>query len=88
MSVRIHEVTEDENVAWVRNPSIWVDETGELTKRYEKAHVFDVDIDGGPKIVESVDRECTRRRVDRVRQNYGTRCWSPVYIHDRSTKPR
>ena len=51
MSVGIHKVTEDENVAWVRNTSIWVGETGELTKRYEKAHVFDVDIDGGPKIV-------------------------------------
>lgn len=50
VNVGIHEPAEGERV---RNTSIWIDEQGEITGRYQKVHVFDVDIEGGPRIKES-----------------------------------
>lgn len=32
---------------------IWIDEKGEITQRYQKLHLFDVDIEGGPVLRES-----------------------------------
>ncbi|KAI9738866.1 MAG: Carbon-nitrogen hydrolase [Claussenomyces sp. TS43310] len=37
----------------VRNTSLWIDETGSITQRYQKVHLFDVDIEGGPVLKES-----------------------------------
>lgn len=53
VNVGIHEPTADGKKERVRNMSIWIDERGEIVERYQKLHVFDVDIEGGPKIVES-----------------------------------
>jgi len=32
---------------------IWIDEKGEITQRYQKLHLFDVEIEGGPVLKES-----------------------------------
>lgn len=53
VNVGIHEPTTDGKKQRVRNTSIWIDELGEIAERYQKLHVFDVDIEGGPKMVES-----------------------------------
>lgn len=53
VNVGIHEPTEDGKRERVRNMSVWINEKGEIVERYQKVHVFDVDIEGGPKLVES-----------------------------------
>lgn len=37
----------------VKNTLIWIDEHGEITQRYQKIHLFDVDIASGPILKES-----------------------------------
>jgi len=37
----------------IKNCSIWIDETGKLAYRYQKLHMFDIDIKGGPSARES-----------------------------------
>ncbi|KAK4693420.1 hypothetical protein P7C71_g3977, partial [Lecanoromycetidae sp. Uapishka_2] len=37
----------------VKNTLIWIDEKGEITQRYQKLHLFDVEIKGGPILKES-----------------------------------
>jgi predicted amidohydrolase len=37
----------------VKNTLIWIDEDGRITQRYQKIHLFDVDIKGGPVLKES-----------------------------------
>lgn len=37
----------------VKNTLIWIDELGRITQRYQKIHLFDVDIQGGPVLKES-----------------------------------
>jgi predicted amidohydrolase len=37
----------------VKNTLLWIDEEGNITQRYQKIHLFDVDIKGGPSLRES-----------------------------------
>lgn len=37
----------------VRNTLVWIDDTGSITQRYQKMHLFDVDIKNGPVLKES-----------------------------------
>jgi predicted amidohydrolase len=37
----------------LKNTLIWIDENGSITQRYQKLHLFDVEIDGGPILRES-----------------------------------
>ena len=37
----------------VKNTVLWIDEKGEITQRYQKIHLFDVDIREGPVLKES-----------------------------------
>ncbi|TKA65389.1 hypothetical protein B0A49_10514 [Cryomyces minteri] len=37
----------------VKNTLLWIDAEGKITQRYQKLHLFDVDIEGGPKLKES-----------------------------------
>ncbi|KAJ9647969.1 Carbon-nitrogen hydrolase [Coniosporium tulheliwenetii] len=41
----------------VQNTLIWISETGEITHRYQKLHLFDVSIAGGPMLQESASVE-------------------------------
>jgi deaminated glutathione amidase len=37
----------------VKNSLIWIDDRGEITRRYQKIHLFDVEISNGPILKES-----------------------------------
>ncbi len=41
------------NANKVKNTVLWIDEHGDITQRYQKVHLFDVDIAGGPVLKES-----------------------------------
>lgn len=51
VNVGIHEPAE--NGTKLRNTLIWIDEAGEIKQRYQKLHLFDVEIEGGPVLRES-----------------------------------
>jgi len=51
INVGIHEPSEDGKK--VKNTLIWIDGYGEIAQRYQKLHLFDVDIEGGPTLKES-----------------------------------
>lgn len=51
INVGIHEP--EDTGKRVKNTSIWIDETGKITQRYQKLHLFDIDIKGGPRLKES-----------------------------------
>jgi deaminated glutathione amidase len=51
VNVGIHEPTSDRSR--VKNTYVWIDEAGELVQRYQKIHMFDVDLQNGPKLKES-----------------------------------
>jgi deaminated glutathione amidase len=37
----------------IKNTSLWIDKEGKLEHRYQKLHLFDVEIEGGPILKES-----------------------------------
>ena len=37
----------------VKNTVLWIDERGQIAQRYQKIHLFDVDIKDGPVLKES-----------------------------------
>ena len=51
INVGIHEPTEDRRR--VRNTLIWVDNHGSIIQKYQKLHLFDVNLEGGPVLMES-----------------------------------
>ncbi|KAI9749942.1 MAG: hypothetical protein M4579_006677 [Chaenotheca gracillima] len=51
INVGIHEPTLDGTK--VKNTLIWIDDAGKITQRYQKVHLFDVDIKGGAVLKES-----------------------------------
>ena len=55
INVGIHEPSETTSSKKIRNTLIWIDAKGEITQRYQKLHLFDMDLskDGGPKMKES-----------------------------------
>ena len=50
ISVGIHEPALNQKV---KNTSLWIDEAGSITQKYQKLHLFDVDIKDGPQLKES-----------------------------------
>lgn len=51
VNVGIHEPTISGEK--VKNTSIWINENGDITQRYQKIHLFDVEIKGGLVLKES-----------------------------------
>ena len=49
--VGVHEPGSDAHK--VKNTGLWIDEHGEIVHRYQKIHLFDVDIQDGPVLKES-----------------------------------
>ncbi|PYH42116.1 carbon-nitrogen hydrolase family protein [Aspergillus saccharolyticus JOP 1030-1] len=54
INVGIHEPASNGRT---KNTLIWIDDTGAITQRYQKVHLFDVDIKGGPVLKESASVE-------------------------------
>lgn len=53
ISVGVHEPSDDPDSKRIKNTLLWIDETGNITQRYQKLHLFDLDIPGGPRAKES-----------------------------------
>jgi deaminated glutathione amidase len=51
INVGIHEPTSSGKK--VKNTSVWINENGDITQRYQKIHLFDVEIKDGPVLKES-----------------------------------
>ncbi|KAE8414507.1 carbon-nitrogen hydrolase [Aspergillus pseudocaelatus] len=54
INVGIHEPSADGRV---KNTLIWINEKGIITQRYQKVHLFDVELKGGPILKESASVE-------------------------------
>lgn len=50
INVGIHEPAQGDKV---KNTLVWINDKGDITQRYQKVHLFDVDIKGGPVLKES-----------------------------------
>lgn len=50
INVGIHQVASEHRL---RNCLVWIDDQGIVTQNYQKVHLFDVDIKGGPTLKES-----------------------------------
>ncbi|GIZ40118.1 hypothetical protein CKM354_000347000 [Cercospora kikuchii] len=54
ISVGIHEPSGDlARQGRIKNTLIWIDEQGQIAQRYQKLHLFDLDIKDGPSMKES-----------------------------------
>lgn len=54
ISVGVHEPSDDPNSKRIKNTLLWIDEKGEIAQRYQKLHLFDLEIEGGPVMKESM----------------------------------
>ncbi|KAI9932925.1 hypothetical protein ASPWEDRAFT_33925 [Aspergillus wentii DTO 134E9] len=54
INVGIHEPAQGDKV---KNTLVWINDKGDITQRYQKVHLFDVDIKGGPVLKESASVE-------------------------------
>ncbi|KAJ5133686.1 hypothetical protein N7526_005051 [Penicillium atrosanguineum] len=54
INVGVHEMASEHRL---KNCLIWIDDKGEITQSYQKIHLFDVDIKGGPVLKESTNVE-------------------------------
>lgn len=50
INVGVHDVASEHRL---KNCLVWIDDKGEITQNYQKVHLFDVDIKGGPILKES-----------------------------------
>ena len=57
INVGVHEPGADSKR--VRNSLLWIDERGEIAQRYEKVHMFDLDLRDGPTLRESEYVHCS-----------------------------
>lgn len=50
INVGIHDIASEHRL---KNLLVWIDDKGIITQNYQKVHLFDVDIKGGPVLKES-----------------------------------
>nr|POE47755.1 putative hydrolase nit2 [Quercus suber] len=53
ISVGVHEPSDDPSSRKIKNTLLWINENGEIAQRYQKLHLFDLEIEGGPSMKES-----------------------------------
>nr|OQO22710.1 hypothetical protein B0A51_10820 [Rachicladosporium sp. CCFEE 5018] len=53
ISVGVHEPSDDPASKRIKNTLLWISAKGEITQRYQKLHLFDLEIPGGPSLRES-----------------------------------
>ncbi|KAH9809518.1 putative nitrilase [Teratosphaeria destructans] len=53
ISVGVHEPSSDPSSPRIKNTLLWINEEGEIAHRYQKLHLFDLEIEGGPVMKES-----------------------------------
>lgn len=53
ISVGVHEPSDDPHSERIKNTLLWIDERGEIAFRYQKLHLFELDLPGGPDLRES-----------------------------------
>lgn len=53
ISVGIHEPSDDPNSRRIKNNVVWINERGHIAQRYQKLHMFDIELEGAPPIRES-----------------------------------
>ena len=56
ISVGVHEPSNDPN-GRIKNTLLWINEKGEIAQRYQKIHLFDLEVEGGPSMRESTTIE-------------------------------
>ncbi|KAJ5387995.1 hypothetical protein N7509_010536 [Penicillium cosmopolitanum] len=52
INVGIHGIASENRL---KNSLVWIDDKGDITQNYQKVHLFDVDIKGGPVLKESTN---------------------------------
>ena len=57
ISVGVHEPSDDSESKKIKNTLLWIDENGKIAQRYQKLHLFDLEIPGGPVMRESTTIE-------------------------------
>ena len=53
ISVGIHEPSDDPKSKRIKNNVIWINERGHISQRYQKLHMFDIELEGQKPIKES-----------------------------------
>lgn len=70
VAVGVHEPSDsagantDDKLNKVQNNQLWIDNTGEIVHRYQKLHLFDINIENGPILKESNSVEPGSRVVE------------------------
>lgn len=49
----VHEPSDDPKSNRIKNTLLWINEVGEITQRYQKLHLFDLELPGRPPLKES-----------------------------------
>ena len=53
ISVGVHEPSDNPKSKRIKNNLIWIDEKGDIAHRYQKVHLFDLELENGPVFKES-----------------------------------